>query len=527
MVTVRKRMSVEKLCRVGMVVVCALVMAGCSDDNNGLTESRTPLKLSGMFSLFEGSDAHRLDGGESVGLWITSSDDCSLNQADVASNRKFYQSAAGLVSEPRTYWEEYRQLSLYAYYPYDSLAVQSPEAYLFSVKPDQRSEENVKASALMWTKQTVTQNAVQDEAIRLDFRHLMTALKMNVRGTSSQGSFVGSTVRIEGLSSVATVNLKTGAVTAADETTDILSASLEAAAGYEASAMAVLVPQTIAKGTPFIKVITAGNVENECELAENLVLESGTVVTLDIEIKETECLVTVRDISPWDADDSPLIGEAIEALPSYKVLDFYSRFGVQGIVVSLDAGSEGTHGWIVSTDEAELAWLTDETLSLPAFSMYDEGYNLKNVLTLDPTLDKFPAFKWCDDKNGKRTTLADLAENGTDGRWILPISNRIRDLVGTPYLTYTAWASLERLNAAIEAASVPAAQKVKFEVPNWSDYESAVYYWTSAYVAKDSEVHLVRALASATYDYMGGGTGVRVTYANGLLTYKVRAFYHF
>ena len=39
--------------------------------------------------------------------------------------------------------------------------------------------------------------------------------------------------------------------------------------------------------------------------------------------------------------------------------------------------------------------------------------------------------------------------------------------------------------------------------------------------------HLVRAVLSSTADWVGGGSGVRVTYVNGLAVQKVRAVYHF
>lgn len=514
--------------------VCLLILSvfavGCNDEENTVSVSPS-LRLSAYIDNFDGSAPAHLKGGEAVGLWIASETPQSLEQADVVVHGKFYQSAGGLVTEPRASWGNHKALDVIGYYPYQDSFAQTPEHVSFQVCRDQSVPDSVVASDLLWTKNHVERPVDEETAVQLPFSHLGTKLLINVRGSHPEiGSFRNSTVNIIGAKPAASVNLLTGVMTAEGTAESVKGTSLlSVAEGYEASSQVILVPQTIPAATPFLRVVTTGNVENDWAPEQDLVLEPGKQIVMDVFIEESECEVTIREITPWVSSDDVLYGEAEEDLPSYQLLDFYSRLGVEGIVVALDAGTEGKHGWLVSTDETEVAWLTDTNLKLSGFSLYDERVNLNKALAIDATLEKFPALKWCDDKNGKRTTIEDLAQTGLDGRWFLPVSNRLRDLVGNVYLGIENSTSLAALNAAIDAASLSPEKKVHFQTANWNDVESSVGYWTSSYMAFDTYdgSHLVRAVLSSTADWVGGGSGVRVTYVNGLAVQKVRAVYHF
>lgn len=506
------------------------MMAGC-DDGGANQDTSIPVLLSAAIESVDGAEPTRLNGGESVGLWISTEDPQALNQSDVLVHGKFFQSAGGLVTEPRLAWQDHQALSIIGYYPYENTYGATPEQSAFRVKCDQTSADSIVASDLLWTKSRILRPTGENHPAMLPFSHLCTQLVIHVRGSHPEiGSFRDSRVRVVGTTPAARANLLAGTLTAEGAPEDILSTPLASIAeGYEASSQVVLIPQTIHAGTPLLRVITTGNVENTWAPEQDIVLEPGTRMVLDVLVKESECEVSIREITPWTTSSDILYGEAVEALPSYRLLDFYSRLGVEGIVIAIDDNTDGKHGWIVSTDEAELEWLNDGSLTLSGFSTNQEHYNLTKALTADPTLEKFPAFKWCDDKNGQRTTLAKLAETGIEGRWFLPTSDRLRDLIGKKYLGYDNTQALEQLNAAIDAASVSADKKHHFEVANWSDYESSVGYWSSSYVVWDSYdgSHLVRSIISASYDWLGGGTGIRVSFVNGQGVQKVRAVYHF
>ena len=504
----------------------SLILISCEENENStMQEKGLPLQLSANIQSIGGGDVYKLDGGQSFGLWVSSSENMSLTQSDVARNTKFYQSAGGLVSEPRTYWGAHQQLSVYGYYPFDTLAVESPESYDFSVELDQNEASKMVASDLLWTSETISLNDA-DKKTQLEFQHLMSKLVINVRGSRPDaGTLRGCRAQVNALYS-SIVNLKSGIVTATGDAEWLSATSLEKVADtYESSMQVILVPQTIPADVPFLKIITKGNVENEWTSNQDLVLESGQQIVLDVMIQESECIVTIKEISPWIVDDDILYAEAVETLPSYKLFDFYSRLGVEGIVISLDEGSNGQHGWIVSTDEAELEWSTKDVSTLLGFSNTDAAQNLKIVLQEDPTLDAFPAMKWCDDKNTTRITLEELEQNGVEGRWILLPGTRMKNLFCDQFLTYNNTSNLNSLNAAIESASVPSSAKVLLPKIDWDDPYYTIDYWTSYKIGGQNMGRIIRC-QSNDYTYFGG-TGVFLSNSDLSIKCRVRAFYHF
>lgn len=520
----KNRRNVHALLALMWVGVLA-VWSSCDEKDSIASVEGEPLLISANIRNLDSDEYYKLNGGESVGLWVSSTDN-SLQQADIAKNVKFYQSAAGLVSEPRTYSGNHQDLYINGYYPFDSAAVVSPQAYKFFVESDQRIEENVVASDLLWTKKVVSM-AGGSEKILLEFSHLMSRLVINVRGSYPEaGSLRECGAQIINAISDASVDLKEGLVVTGMERTTIEAMPLmEIADKYESSLQAIVVPQTFSAGEPLLKIITKGNVENEWAPQQDIVVGSGMQLVLDVLIEETECIVTIKDIAPWEVDDDILYAEAVEKVPSYELFDFYSRFGVQGIVIALDEGTDGKHGWLISTDEAELAWSSADVTGLTGFSRTDAALNLKLALQNDATLEKFPALKWCDDKNKNRTTVEDLEQNGIERRWILLPINMLKSKFGDQFLAYDKKTNLERLNASIENSSVSSSLKVKLPTVNWNDPLVMIDYWSSSHVSNQNLARMVRC---ATNDHSHfGGTGVFNSTSDPSILNRVRAFYHF
>jgi len=509
------------------VIPCTIaICCSCNEKDTDSSVQGAPLQLSANIQTIGSGDIYKLEGGESVGLWVSSNENTPLEQADIAQNIKFYQSAIGLVSEPRTYWGNHSQVHVYGYYPFDTEAADSPQSYYFAVETDQKKKGNLEASDLLWTQKTISLPDANEKAM-LDFCHLMSKIIINIRGSHPEaGSLKECNARLVNVISDASVNLKDGNVTSGETRGDIDASPMTAvAANYESSLEVIVIPQTIRAGTPFLRAITKGNVENEWAPENDVILASGMQLVLDVLIEETECTVTIRDISPWEVDNEILQAEAVEQLPTYEMFDFYSRFGIQGIVVALDEGSEGQHGWIVSTDETELVWSTADVTHLKGASRTDAATNLKLALQDDPTLEKFPALKWCDDKNKARTTLENLEQNGIEGRWILLPVDVLKKKFADHFLAYGKTANLDRLNAAIENASVPNSQKVKFPSIDWNNPYVTIDYWSSTYIPGQN---MARMVECATNDHsFFGGTGVFTTMSDVSATFKVRAFCHF
>ena len=94
----------------------------------------------------------------------------------------------------------------------------------------------------------------------------------------------------------------------------------------------------------------------------------------------------------------------------YKVGDKYSRKGKEGIVFYVT--DNGLHGKIVSEDETECKWSTEE-ITTGAKDENDGMANMKKIQSISGWHEKYPAFAWCADKG--------------DG-WYLPALNELKTL---------------------------------------------------------------------------------------------------
>lgn len=84
---------------------------------------------------------------------------------------------------------------------------------------------------------------------------------------------------------------------------------------------------------------------------------------------------------------------------TWKVGDYYNVGGKEGVVFWVDA--TGKHGKIVSMDQTELQWCTDDEynkwLTGIATDRSNGMNNLRSIMKIAAWKDKYPAFAWCAD----------------------------------------------------------------------------------------------------------------------------------
>lgn len=370
----------------------------CSEDDS-ICE---PLKLSFSVSNL-GSTSTSVDGG--VGLWISSTSVTSLKDADVTKNQKFIPNGQNLTAEGVN-WTGQEKLYTYGYYPYDAAAANNPEAYAVTATANPN---------LMWAKTETSFNG-QLATPKLAFSHLMSKVVLNVKSDAKEaGALADGAVTLNNFKAQATANLLNGQISATGSVADVAVTATTTASGYEGTYEAIVVPQTLDAGVEFLTMVTTGDVTIKASLDNALALNAGQEVTLEVVLKEEECVVTVKEIKAWTESASESV-VAERLLPSFNVLDLYDVDGVKGIVISLDEGSEGKHGWIVSLDETYCKWWTGTGAPIIYPQDKDNAINnLNAVKAIDPTLEAFPAMKWCDAKN----------VDGIEG-WVLPAHNTLK-----------------------------------------------------------------------------------------------------
>lgn len=457
---------------------CLWFIEGCNDDNGKYSDTSfvEPLYLSALIDGMTADEtSYRFKGGAEVGIWLSTTDvSGKLDNADVVRNMRFTQSAGGLVTEPRASWENHSTINVYAYAPYDEKAQDTPHAYPFQLNLRQDTVSLIpdgnRQSDFLWTKCTSTYTG---EPLPLSFHHLMSKIIIHVKNYSSTpGNLIDGKLTVCNTQTAAKIDLGNGSVSPTGAKGSVVARNLqEIPGGYEISREVIIVPQTIHVGEKFLDILTSGDYSCIWYADKELVFESGKQITMEAVIKEQECHVRIKDISPWKESQNLITGDAVEDLPTFNLFDFYDRNGIKGIVVDVD--ETGTHGWIVSLNEANLKWRTSPMgYPFPSANSEDDAIsNLKKVQAYDSTLNDYPALKWCNDMN----------KDGEIG-WVLPAYNVLKKFVKL----ICDKENCDKLNQAIKDSGEDDYNLVNI---NWESQEE--YYYASSTLSMTDNVKRV------------------------------------
>ena len=146
---------------------------------------------------------------------------------------------------------------------------------------------------------------------------------------------------------------------------------------------------------------------------------------------------------------APTAKAASTPIKSYKVGDYYNEGGKEGIV--FEVSDDGRHGKIVSLDEAEQPWCTQEQYSknivVGASSTTDGKANTDRVMAHSDS-EAYPAFVWC-------------RAMGRD--WYLPAAEELKSLYNV----------IDRVDDALQRRG----KRVVSKYRHWSSSENtSVYY---------------------------------------------------
>lgn len=221
-------------------------------------------------------------------------------------------------------------VNIYAYAPYKAdLALNG--SYAFSVKNDQSADADYLASDLLWGQpmklkegsgtEYVTANPVArtKENVNVTFKHLLSKVQVTLTPSDrlSTNDFKGATLSIQQVLPSTTLTLASGAISpASGAKTDITAATYPDATTPTLTASAIVVPQTITKGTQFLKVhlATGGDLYYtipDSEEDKDLVLDGGKIYKYTITVRLTGLTVT-SSIDDWKTigDGNPVEGSA-------------------------------------------------------------------------------------------------------------------------------------------------------------------------------------------------------------------------
>lgn len=303
--------------RILLFFMAAAALCGCSKNNptekpevekpdvdKPAEQVRIPITLS--TDIWTKATDSGYESGDKVGIYtVNNVNGAAGTLADSGNhldNTKFTFDGSAWNPDTPVYWkDETTPADFYCYYPYMQ-AVGDVTAVPFSVKADQSTLENYKASELLWGKKEGAKPST--DPVNISTRHAMSNLLIYVKPgtgyTEETLAAEGISVKVTGLKTSAKLNLATGVVTAEGASADMIP--------YKENSYwrALVVPQDVV-GTELIKV-TVG--DREYTLVQTVSFQSN---------KQHKCTVVIKRIGEgvnigiegWETDDTDY-GETLE-----------------------------------------------------------------------------------------------------------------------------------------------------------------------------------------------------------------------
>ena len=287
----------------GWALVALASFSACTNDAEEVLTQESEIKLTSEITPSRVTSldyqSTQIVEGQQIGVTITGAKSEHKNVAWTLGT-----DGALTNTDDAVYYSGNNTATITAYHPYNSAWIGTSHA--FSVNTDQSDETNYRNSDLLWA---TASSSKTDKAVGLIFAHKLA--KVNVTLTSTDiADLSGATISICGTNIATNFNPSTGELSAATADVQEIEAGVTTEEAYTASA--IVVPQTVANGTKFIKVVH-GSKTFYYTLAADKELKSGYShnYTLTVKEKELEVVTESDKITDWTDEDGN-IGDANE-----------------------------------------------------------------------------------------------------------------------------------------------------------------------------------------------------------------------
>ena len=281
-------------------------------------------------------------------------------------------------------------LDFIAYYPYKA---DTDTTYNISLS-DQSNQRQID---LLYSNNAKNKTKATGN-IEFVFNHILSRIVINTT-TSSSGNLTeddlqGMTITINNVCDEAVFNLASGHL---EPSTQKSSIKMKTEADGSSSKAIILPGQ--ASGTGFTVKLTNGNTYS-ANFPQDQQFVSGHSYTYYATITLTGIHLSPLEIEDWVITDTTPQEEVADEI-EYKTGDFYPNPNnpktAIGIVYWLKPGTSGKEGKIVSVDTELRNWGDSDDTNLKT-SISTGIFNWDIIINNDPSLENFPAFKWCKEK---------------------------------------------------------------------------------------------------------------------------------
>lgn len=283
-------------------IFSVLALAGCNHLNPQPESCQMPIRISMGFWTRVTDNA--FEPGDKAGIYVVNYNGSQPGTLTTTGNyvdNTVFNYTTTWEAENQLYWlDKTTKADFYCYIPAGTPI--SVESHSFSVKTDQSSLTNYKASEFLWGKAagiSPTEQVVPITTNRV-MSNMLIYLKAGKGYTDETFAQAEKTVTITNVKSSASINLSNGIATATGTAGTIV--PLNEGSGYRA----LVVPQTVPDGTSLISVNVDGV---SYTFSKGFTFAANTQHKFTVTINKVSNGVDIG-IGDWDVDDTDHGGEA-------------------------------------------------------------------------------------------------------------------------------------------------------------------------------------------------------------------------
>lgn len=294
-----------------LLLSCSLMLGAChsSDDDD------TPLPLPGSEVQFtqytESQQIGALGEGDEVGMTVIN----ELTGTATTLNARFIVDENGQLIgvESIKFPENGAAISIFAYSPYREDWNNLTDTYRTIEVPTDQSLYELYHSADFIIGLPEGGNPVTTTDVRLVFTHAFAQVNLELTDPTEKVSLSTAEVELGPIATSAFVNPRTGEVSAIEASTGTVTpyptlsshaAQANTRSDRRETYSAIVVPQAMTQGTPFLEVRTGGRTYN-FSVPDHVEWQSGMTYDYAVEITSNGLSLTSTSISKWtDQDDA-------------------------------------------------------------------------------------------------------------------------------------------------------------------------------------------------------------------------------
>lgn len=227
------------------------------------------------------SIGNQLPAGSQIGIFIN--EDAATPGTSYEQNLLYISNGNGnLAGEAQYYPANGNKIKISAYYPYKDM---TDDEYLFSVQADQTTDENIYASDLLYSGEMVTNS----NPVSISFKHKLSQISYELVAGTGNPDLTNAKVSILNANTGIKFNRITGDLGETSEKREVV-------LGTQGG---IIVPQTIANGTQFIKITLQSGKEVIYSPTDAVIIESGKKYTFKLSVNLNVATSIGTEVSEW------------------------------------------------------------------------------------------------------------------------------------------------------------------------------------------------------------------------------------